>query len=139
MAPAGAPKEVVDKLYREIALIIMLLEVKARLAAIGYTAVGNTPEECSAQTKEGCRALGKGHPRSRNQADRVSDRPSLQGCAARATSPDLSPSCPTSVRSSPRGSGEAPGLPSGACIDAALPFDEPAQGFGIDLYAAAYA
>ena len=64
MAPAGAPKEVVDKLYREIALIIMLLEVKARLAAIGYTAVGNTPEECSAQTKEGCRALGKGHPRA---------------------------------------------------------------------------
>src|SRR5262249_39818840 len=43
--PAGTPKEIIDKLYREIAGIIMLPEVKERLATIGYTAVGNTPEE----------------------------------------------------------------------------------------------
>jgi len=49
--PAGTPKEIIDKLYREIARIVMLPEVKERLATIGYTAVGNTPEEFSAQIK----------------------------------------------------------------------------------------
>src|SRR5215467_3118610 len=49
--PAGTPKEIIDKLYREIARIVMLPEVKERLATIGYTAVGNTPEEFSAQVK----------------------------------------------------------------------------------------
>ena len=52
MAPAGTPKEVIDKLYREVSRIVMLPEVKARLAAIGYTAVGNTPEEFSAEIKK---------------------------------------------------------------------------------------
>jgi tripartite-type tricarboxylate transporter receptor subunit TctC len=51
LVPAGTPKQIVDKLYREIAHIVLLPEVKARLAAIGYTAVGNTPEEFAAQIK----------------------------------------------------------------------------------------
>jgi len=51
LVPAGTPKEIIDKLYREIARIVMLPEVKERLATIGYTAVGNTPEEFSAQIK----------------------------------------------------------------------------------------
>jgi tripartite-type tricarboxylate transporter receptor subunit TctC len=49
LVPAATPKEVIDKLYREIARIVMLPEVKERLATIGYTAVGNTPEEFSAK------------------------------------------------------------------------------------------
>ena len=51
LVPAGTPKEIIDKLYREIARIVMLPEVKQRLATIGYAAVGNTPEEFSAQIK----------------------------------------------------------------------------------------
>jgi tripartite-type tricarboxylate transporter receptor subunit TctC len=49
--PTGTPKEIVDKLYREIARIVMLPQVKERLTTIGYTAIGNTPEEFSAQIK----------------------------------------------------------------------------------------
>jgi tripartite-type tricarboxylate transporter receptor subunit TctC len=49
--PAGTSKEIIDKLYREIAHIVLLPEVKERLSTIGYTAVGNTPEEFAAQIK----------------------------------------------------------------------------------------
>jgi hypothetical protein len=49
--PAGTSKEIIDKLYREIANIVLLPEVKERLATIGYTAVGNTPEEFAVQIK----------------------------------------------------------------------------------------
>lgn len=49
--PTGTPKEIIDKLYREIARIVMLPDVKQRLTTIGYTAVGNTPEEFSAQIR----------------------------------------------------------------------------------------
>ena len=51
LVPAGTPKEIIDKLYREIARVLALPEVRERLAAIGYTPVGNTPEEFSAQLK----------------------------------------------------------------------------------------
>jgi len=51
LVPARTPKDVVDKLHREIARILQLPEVKERLAGIGYTPVGNTPEEFSAQLK----------------------------------------------------------------------------------------
>ena len=49
--PINTPNDIIDKLYREIARIVQLPEVKERLAAIGYTAVGNTPDEFSAQIK----------------------------------------------------------------------------------------
>jgi tripartite-type tricarboxylate transporter receptor subunit TctC len=49
--PTGTPKEIIDKLYREIARIVMLPDVMQRLKTIGYTSVGNTPEEFSAQIK----------------------------------------------------------------------------------------
>jgi len=51
LVPAGTPKEIVDKLYREIARIVALPDVKERLLAIGYTPVANTPEEFAAQIK----------------------------------------------------------------------------------------
>jgi tripartite-type tricarboxylate transporter receptor subunit TctC len=51
LVPTGTPKPIIDKLYREIARIVALPEVKQRLAAIGYTPVANTPEEFTAQIK----------------------------------------------------------------------------------------
>ena len=51
LVPTGTPKEIIDKLQREIARIVALPEVKQRLAAIGYTPVGNTPEQFAAQIK----------------------------------------------------------------------------------------
>ena len=49
--PNGTPKEIIDKLYHEISRIVLLPEIKDRLATIGYTPVGNTPEEFSAQLR----------------------------------------------------------------------------------------
>jgi tripartite-type tricarboxylate transporter receptor subunit TctC len=51
LAPAGTPKPVVDTLYREIARMIVLPDVKERLAALGFTPVANTPEEFGAELK----------------------------------------------------------------------------------------
>ena len=51
LVPTGTPKEIVDKLYREIARVVALPDVKERLLAIGYTPVANTPEEFAAQIK----------------------------------------------------------------------------------------
>jgi tripartite-type tricarboxylate transporter receptor subunit TctC len=51
LVPTGTPKEIIDKLYREIARVVALPEVKQRLAAIGYTPVANTPDEFTAQIK----------------------------------------------------------------------------------------
>ena len=51
LVPTGTPRDIVDKLYREIARVVALPEVKERLAAIGYTPVANTPDEFSAQIK----------------------------------------------------------------------------------------
>jgi len=51
LVPAGTPRDVIDKLYREIARVVTLPDVRQRLAAIGYTAVANTPDEFAAQIK----------------------------------------------------------------------------------------
>jgi len=51
LAPAGTPKPVVDTLYREIARMIVLPDVKERLAALGFTPVANTPEEFGIELK----------------------------------------------------------------------------------------
>jgi tripartite-type tricarboxylate transporter receptor subunit TctC len=45
LAPAGTSKEIVERLYREVARIVALPDVKDRLMAIGYRSVVNTPEE----------------------------------------------------------------------------------------------
>ena len=44
-APARTPKEIVDKLNREIVRILALPEVKERLIAQGADPVGDTPEQ----------------------------------------------------------------------------------------------
>lgn len=44
-APAGTPREVVEKINREVVGILQLPEVKERFAALGADAVGNTPAQ----------------------------------------------------------------------------------------------
>ncbi|HYK15841.1 MAG TPA: tripartite tricarboxylate transporter substrate binding protein, partial [Burkholderiales bacterium] len=51
VAPANTPKDLVDKLSREIARILKLPDVSARLADLGAEAVGSTPEQFSAHIK----------------------------------------------------------------------------------------
>jgi tripartite-type tricarboxylate transporter receptor subunit TctC len=59
LVPAGTPKVIVDTLYREIARIVALPEVKGRLAAIGFVPVANTPEEFAILIKEEISRWGK--------------------------------------------------------------------------------
>ena len=51
VAPAGTPKEIVDLLYREIAKIVALPDVKERLTVLGFNPVANTPEQYSARIR----------------------------------------------------------------------------------------
>jgi tripartite-type tricarboxylate transporter receptor subunit TctC len=51
LAPAGTPKPIIDTLYREIARMIVLPDVKERLAAIGFTPVADTPEAFGVRIK----------------------------------------------------------------------------------------
>ncbi len=51
VAPAATPKPVVDLLQRQIARIVALPEVKARLDALGFAPVASTPEAYAAQIK----------------------------------------------------------------------------------------
>jgi tripartite-type tricarboxylate transporter receptor subunit TctC len=47
-APAGTPKAIVDRLQKEIAVVIRLPDVLPRMIEQGQTPLGNTPEEFSA-------------------------------------------------------------------------------------------
>jgi tripartite-type tricarboxylate transporter receptor subunit TctC len=51
LVPAGTPKEIVNQLAKETARIVHLPDVAAKLRAIGYVPVGNTPEEFAALIK----------------------------------------------------------------------------------------
>ena len=51
LAPAGTPKEIVDRLSPAIARAMALPDVKERLAAIGFTPVANTPDAFAAELK----------------------------------------------------------------------------------------
>ena len=51
LAPAGTPKDIVDKLSQAIAKSLQTVEMKERLAGQGAEAVGNTPEQFSAHIK----------------------------------------------------------------------------------------
>ena len=51
VAPAGTPKDVIALLHREIVKIVALPDVKEKLAAMGFEAVANSPEEFAAQIK----------------------------------------------------------------------------------------
>jgi tripartite-type tricarboxylate transporter receptor subunit TctC len=49
IVPAGTPKDITALLYREIAKIIVLPDIKERMATLGFEAVGTTPGESGAQ------------------------------------------------------------------------------------------
>jgi tripartite-type tricarboxylate transporter receptor subunit TctC len=51
IVPAGTPRDIVTLLHREIVKIVTLADVKEKLAALGFEAVGNSPEEFAAQIK----------------------------------------------------------------------------------------
>ncbi|MCX7136117.1 MAG: tripartite tricarboxylate transporter substrate binding protein [Proteobacteria bacterium] len=59
LAPAGTPREIVNKVQAEAARILVLPEVKARLAADGADAVGNRPEEFAAYIRTEIAKWGK--------------------------------------------------------------------------------
>ena len=52
VAPAGTPAPIVDLLSKELARIVALPDVKDKLTAFGFSAVGSTPEEFAALIRE---------------------------------------------------------------------------------------
>lgn len=52
VAPAGTPKEVVEKIQQDTVKVLAMPEVKARLEQIGMTPVGNTPAEFTQEIKK---------------------------------------------------------------------------------------
>lgn len=44
-APAGTPKDIVDKISREVVRTVQMPDVKKRFASLGADAAGNTPEQ----------------------------------------------------------------------------------------------
>jgi tripartite-type tricarboxylate transporter receptor subunit TctC len=51
VVPAKTSKEIIALLHREIVKIVALPDVKEKLAAMGFEAVGNSPDEFAAQIK----------------------------------------------------------------------------------------
>lgn len=49
--PAGTPKDIIARLYREVAGIVMLAVVKEQLTTLGLEPVANTPEQFEAQLR----------------------------------------------------------------------------------------
>lgn len=49
IVPAGTPKDITALLYREIVKIIVLPDIKERMATLGFEGVGTTPGEFGAQ------------------------------------------------------------------------------------------
>ena len=59
VAPAGTPKEIVDQLQRDIAKIVAQPDVKAKLDALGFRPVANTPAQFATQIKAEMEKWGK--------------------------------------------------------------------------------
>jgi tripartite-type tricarboxylate transporter receptor subunit TctC len=51
VAPAGTPREIVQKLHGEVVKALALPEVRERILSVGTEPVGNTPEEFAAQIR----------------------------------------------------------------------------------------
>ena len=52
MAPAGTPREVIERVYRDTARVLQADDFKARLAQLGMMPVGNSPAEFAAAIRE---------------------------------------------------------------------------------------
>jgi tripartite-type tricarboxylate transporter receptor subunit TctC len=59
VAPAGTPKEIVDQLQRDIAKIVAQPDTKAKLEALGFRPVANTPAQFATQIKAEMEKWGK--------------------------------------------------------------------------------
>jgi tripartite-type tricarboxylate transporter receptor subunit TctC len=59
MAPAGTPKEIVDRLSAEIRKLVQTPEGKEKLLDMGLFATGTTPAEMTEIMKTGCAAWGE--------------------------------------------------------------------------------
>jgi tripartite-type tricarboxylate transporter receptor subunit TctC len=59
LVPAGTPQEIVRLLHREIATIIALPDMKARLATLGFEPVVSTPEEFESQIRSEIETWGR--------------------------------------------------------------------------------
>ena len=59
VAPAGTPKEIVDQLQRDIAKIVAQPDIKAKLDALGFRPVANTPPQFATQIKAEMEKWGK--------------------------------------------------------------------------------
>jgi tripartite-type tricarboxylate transporter receptor subunit TctC len=51
VAPAGAPKEIVDRWYQESVRIVALPDVRERLETLGFAPIANSPEEFAQRLK----------------------------------------------------------------------------------------
>jgi tripartite-type tricarboxylate transporter receptor subunit TctC len=51
LAPAGTPKAVIDLLHRKVVQILALPDTRQRLAAVGFSPIGDTPAEFAAFLK----------------------------------------------------------------------------------------
>ena len=58
MAPAGTPKEAVDKLQAEVARMLADPKVRSQLALMGAEPVGNTPQQMAAQIADEIKRFG---------------------------------------------------------------------------------
>ena len=52
VAPAGTPRDIIDRIQREIALVVAEPEIKQRLATLGSNPVASTPEQFGAHIKK---------------------------------------------------------------------------------------
>jgi tripartite-type tricarboxylate transporter receptor subunit TctC len=52
VAPKGTPREIIDKLNRDVKTALSHTEMKARFYAMGLTPVGNTPDEMAKALQE---------------------------------------------------------------------------------------
>lgn len=52
MAPAGTPKEVIDRVYRDTVKVLQAEDFKARLAQLGMVPVGNSPADFAAAIRD---------------------------------------------------------------------------------------
>ena len=59
VVPAGTPKDIVAKLHDMIVGGLAQADVKAKLAAMAYVGIGNTPEECTQYFKDEMATWGK--------------------------------------------------------------------------------
>ena len=59
IVPAGTSKDIINLLHREIVRLIVLPDIKEKLAALGFDPVGTTPEECASLFKSEIEKWGK--------------------------------------------------------------------------------